>query len=390
MSNKENPPTFFSTTLTLGNGERNYAYCFKFFDQTPVEGAETKPRKSTKIPTPPTLRKEDDGSHSPREMPKDHWKSNVSLYRQKSLGSDFASLTPVRSNSGTPVASSSDDELEDNRFFPKKRVNKLRRLERRNSTIEFSASSELIDDPSKFESNEFDLEHHPLDRKRHSFNSFSGSVNDLRASVDSMKIKENNMDSLYFTKAIVIISKFAYFQFFKEYLTQVYQYIRDKPFGKCEVIPIERYLRIFVQETLIVPPGIDIQLQVYGPKSPLLLRNPAFNDLPLSQVSLQPLLKCLDKRNLLKIFTGLTLERSILFTSNNPTLLYYASHGLLSLLYPLEWQTVYIPIVPPTERELEITQAPNPTVLGIYASLLDQVEVTSSVSKILNYINFYI
>lgn len=183
---------------------------------------------------------------------------------------------------------------------------------------------------------------------------------------------------LFSTKAIIILTKFPLCDFFKEYLKQFHKYITSKPSGKCKMIPIEKYISNLLFDVIFPPPGNDLRLIVHAPISPLHLYNPANNDLPLIDISLKPLLLCLDRKNLIQVFIGLTLERKFLFTSSNTNLLYQCIHALLLLLYPFEWQTGVVPIVPPSL--LELTQAITPIILGIPAKYIDDLEVPEDVS----------
>jgi hypothetical protein len=186
--------------------------------------------------------------------------------------------------------------------------------------------------------------------------------------------------NLYFSKCLVLLSKIPYYNFFRDYLSQVYKYIKSNPKGKSVLIPLDRFLANLMYEVVPPPPGIDIRIQVHGPCSPLYLIRPAPSDLPLLNSPLKTMFYCLDKRNILRMLTGLLVERKIIFVANNIHLIFVVIETIFSLLYPFSWSYVYIPTLPPSL--LDYTQAPTPFVMGISSFHIDDIDVTSDVSGI--------
>lgn len=72
------------------------------------------------------------------------------------------------------------------------------------------------------------------------------------------------------------------------------------------------------------------------------------------------------------MLSALMCERKLLFHSNHPELLAPASDVILALLYPLQWQCLYVPVLPAGIAS-DCLQAPVPFVYGMITTELDDV-----------------
>ena len=59
-----------------------------------------------------------------------------------------------------------------------------------------------------------------------------------------------------------------------------------------------------------------------------------------------PLFECMELRNVLLVFSAALVERQIVFVSSQYSLLTICAEVITSLIYPLRWSHVYIPILP--------------------------------------------
>ncbi|XP_074621860.1 DENN domain-containing protein 1B-like [Acropora palmata] len=75
--------------------------------------------------------------------------------------------------------------------------------------------------------------------------------------------------------------------------------------------------------------------------------------------------------NMILIFASMFFERRIIVTSKKLNLLTACTYGAASLLYPMHWQHMFVPIVPP--HLLDFCCAPMPFLIGIHASLMPKV-----------------
>ncbi|XP_018421192.1 PREDICTED: DENN domain-containing protein 1B-like [Nanorana parkeri] len=76
---------------------------------------------------------------------------------------------------------------------------------------------------------------------------------------------------------------------------------------------------------------------------------------------------------MLQLYSSLLCERRILITSSKLSTLTACVHASAALLYPMYWQHIYIPTLPP--HLLDYCGAPMPYLIGVHSSLMEQVNV---------------
>ncbi|XP_045154109.1 DENN domain-containing protein 1B [Echinops telfairi] len=79
-----------------------------------------------------------------------------------------------------------------------------------------------------------------------------------------------------------------------------------------------------------------------------------------------------DVNNMLQLYASMLHERRIIITSSKLSTLTACLHGSAALLYPMYWQHIYIPVLPP--RLLDYCCAPMPYLIGIHSSLIERVK----------------
>ncbi|XP_071947436.1 DENN domain-containing protein 1B-like isoform X2 [Antedon mediterranea] len=75
---------------------------------------------------------------------------------------------------------------------------------------------------------------------------------------------------------------------------------------------------------------------------------------------------------MMHIFASLLYERRVLITSKRLSLLTACIHGAAQLIYPLHWQHIFIPVMPP--HLLDYCCAPMPYLIGVHSSLMQKVK----------------
>ncbi|OQR89910.1 hypothetical protein THRCLA_09519, partial [Thraustotheca clavata] len=107
------------------------------------------------------------------------------------------------------------------------------------------------------------------------------------------------------------------------------------------------------------------------------ISRPVIDVVPTSIPSLEPigfsmhlLFDTLDVSNLLTVFTGVLLECRILLISSQYTVLALVAETLRTLISPLTWPHVYVPVLP--GRMLDYLQCPTPFLFGVQKDLLDE------------------
>lgn len=106
-------------------------------------------------------------------------------------------------------------------------------------------------------------------------------------------------------------------------------------------------------------------------KDTWVVQRPPENKLPLVNLSYKPLFTCLSVSNVLVVLGCLLQETKVALLSKNYSLLCPVSEAFISLMFPLQWQGMYVPILP--YRMLDILDAPVPYLVGLHARYLKDV-----------------
>ncbi|XP_077573893.1 DENN domain-containing protein 1B isoform X2 [Stigmatopora nigra] len=82
-----------------------------------------------------------------------------------------------------------------------------------------------------------------------------------------------------------------------------------------------------------------------------------------------------DVNNMLQLYGSMLHERRIIITSSKLSTLTACVHGAAALLFPMYWQHIFIPVLPP--HLLDYCCAPMPYFVGVHLSLLERVRSRS-------------
>ncbi|CZR59617.1 related to lustrin A [Phialocephala subalpina] len=127
--------------------------------------------------------------------------------------------------------------------------------------------------------------------------------------------------------------------------------------------PLERYVVNLCTEAFS-PISSKTQVELAVRELRLFARKEAVNELPESRnTDLYALFRCLSIPNVVALFEYALCESRIILLSSHPAMLHLASKALASLLYPLKWASIFIPILP--ARLLSALEAPCPYIVGI-------------------------
>ncbi|XP_059849923.1 DENN domain-containing protein 1A-like isoform X6 [Hypanus sabinus] len=120
----------------------------------------------------------------------------------------------------------------------------------------------------------------------------------------------------------------------------------------------------------IVPPqpGTAVQLGVH-----LYFTPPNNQELPSipENRNLTEYFVAVDVNNMLHLYASMLYERRVLITCSKLSTLTACIHGSAAMLYPMYWQHVYIPVLPP--HLLDYCCAPMPYLIGVHSSLMEKV-----------------
>jgi hypothetical protein len=162
---------------------------------------------------------------------------------------------------------------------------------------------------------------------------------------------------------LAVISHYPFFDLWRKFLLQIYRIaLVGAP------LPIERYIANFTCEVPLPPPG-KIRIKFgFTIKDNWCIERPPENQLPLADFSFQPLFATLSIPNILIVFACLLQESRVALVSKHYGILGPIAEALTSLLFPLHWEGLYIPVLP--YHMLDILDAPVPYVVGLHARYL--------------------
>uniref|UniRef100_A0A673JNN9 DENN domain-containing protein 5B n=1 Tax=Sinocyclocheilus rhinocerous TaxID=307959 RepID=A0A673JNN9_9TELE len=165
-------------------------------------------------------------------------------------------------------------------------------------------------------------------------------------------------DTLYVSKAMCLITPMPFMHACKRFLSQVHRaVISHQP----PPLPLESYIYNILYEVPLPPPGRS--LKFHGVYEPILCQRPGVGELPLADFPLSEAFQLLGVENLVQIFTCVLLEMQILLYSQDYQRLMVVAEGITTLLFPFQWQHVYVPILPASL--LHFLDAPVPYLMGL-------------------------
>ena len=179
------------------------------------------------------------------------------------------------------------------------------------------------------------------------------------------------LDVLYAPKCVCLLSRWPLYDSFLAFLKQLYQ-ISLSP----SPLPIQDYINDFCFLTEYPMPGhpfVDYRL---GHNS-IILQQYSHCYVPPKDFSFLPLFENLSIENVVTLFSHILAERKIVLYSNNYSILCPIAEALRNLMFPLQWQFAFIPVLP--SKLSYIVNAPVPLIVGMHRSFLDEVRVDHEV-----------
>nr|XP_032802638.1 DENN domain-containing protein 1B-like isoform X2 [Petromyzon marinus] len=161
---------------------------------------------------------------------------------------------------------------------------------------------------------------------------------------------------------LALLSYLPWFDVFHRLLNTLAEHI-----NKAEEGCVQQLL-LSLHEREVPEPGTPLQLtQLTYFISPDLRELPTIPE----NRNLTEFTVAVDVPSTLQLYASLLNERRIIVTSSKISTLSSCIHALALLLYPMSWQHVYIPLLPP--HLLEYCSAPMPFLIGVHSSLMDRV-----------------
>ncbi|CAM9114779.1 unnamed protein product [Choristocarpus tenellus] len=160
-----------------------------------------------------------------------------------------------------------------------------------------------------------------------------------------------DQDCVFAPKTICVISRFPIYGVLRRFLRHLYAISLS-----LTGVPLERYISYFVACIPMPFPGgrsFHVYLEPLEDEDPrrsrlkpITLLMPPDPWLPLMDIDFSAPFRCLSVHSVLTVFALMLQEAKIIFLSSRAELLTQVMEALRSLLFPMEWQSVYVPQLP--------------------------------------------
>ncbi|XP_019375140.1 PREDICTED: DENN domain-containing protein 5A isoform X2 [Gavialis gangeticus] len=211
---------------------------------------------------------------------------------------------------------------------------------------------------------EYDIIHTPSTNDK----DICGSIDDCNGSSVSKLQRFNSYDisrdTLYVSKCICLITPMSFMKACKKVLEQLHQAVTSP---QPPPLPLESYIYNILYEVPLPPAGRSLKFSgVYGP---IVCQRPSTSELPLFDFPVKEVFELLGVENVVQLFTCALLEFQILLYSQHYQRLMTVAETITALMFPFQWQHVYVPILPASL--LHFLDAPVPYLMGLHSNGLD-------------------
>ncbi|KAG7235831.1 hypothetical protein INR49_002131 [Caranx melampygus] len=169
---------------------------------------------------------------------------------------------------------------------------------------------------------------------------------------------DSSRDTLYVSKALCLITPMPFMHACRHFLSQLHRAVTE---ATAPPLPLESYVYNILYEVPLPAPGRT--LKFHGVYEPVVCQRPGLGELPLADFPLAEAFSLLGVENLVQVFTCTLLEMQILLYSQDYQRLMTVAEGITTLLFPFQWQHVYVPILPASL--LHFLDAPVPYLMGL-------------------------
>ncbi|XP_057700520.1 DENN domain-containing protein 1B isoform X2 [Corythoichthys intestinalis] len=159
---------------------------------------------------------------------------------------------------------------------------------------------------------------------------------------------------------LCILSHLPWFEVFYKYLNTLADHIKREQTNEMKAI----LTALYKEPMPLTAESITLQMIPYfvAPDSRSLPSIP-------ENRNLTELIVAVDVTNLLQLYASMLFERRILIFACKLSTLTSCVHALGALLYPMHWQHIFIPVLPP--HLLDYCCAPMPYLIGVHSSLAE-------------------
>ncbi|KAH3759471.1 DENN (AEX-3) domain [Pelomyxa schiedti] len=206
------------------------------------------------------------------------------------------------------------------------------------------------------------------------------------APIDIDELFEESPNIPLFTPVcLCILSRFAFYNTFKQLLMAIYKVSRIQ--SNAEIVA--NFVKQVVYNIPLPPAGYTLHLPLVGHHCNIV--RPKQDNFPLVEIPFRYLFDCIGIDAVVSLVVGVLEEKRVLFLSRIHSLLTIAAETLISLLYPFRYLHVYIPTL--NSSLGDYLQAPTPYIMGmitdsntdsLLAELSDVIIVNLDTSRIVN------
>ncbi|KAM9266975.1 DENN domain-containing protein 5A isoform 3-T3 [Cariama cristata] len=211
---------------------------------------------------------------------------------------------------------------------------------------------------------EYDILHTPPTNDKDNCSS-TGDCNGTSVSkLQRFNSYDISRDTLYVSKCICLITPMSFMKACKKVLEQLHQAVTSP---QPPPLPLESYIYNILYEVPLPPAGRSLKFSgVYGP---IICQRPSTSELPLFDFPVKEVFELLGVENVVQLFTCALLEFQILLYSQHYQRLMTVAETITALMFPFQWQHVYVPILPASL--LHFLDAPVPYLMGLHSNGLD-------------------
>ncbi|KAM7008599.1 DENN domain-containing protein 1B isoform 2-T2 [Tautogolabrus adspersus] len=161
---------------------------------------------------------------------------------------------------------------------------------------------------------------------------------------------------------LCILSYLPWFEVFYKLLNNLADYLTKGQTNEMKAL----LAALYKQPVPLTPGSVTLQMVPYfiapDPRS--------LPSIPENR-NLTELIVAVDVGNLLQLYASILFERRILICASKLSTLTSCVHALSAVLYPMYWQHIFIPVLPP--HLLDYCCAPMPYLIGVHTSLSERV-----------------
>eukprot|EP00053_Salpingoeca_punica_P019709 m.201513 g.201513 ORF g.201513 m.201513 type:complete len:1523 (-) comp17706_c0_seq3:219-4787(-) len=186
----------------------------------------------------------------------------------------------------------------------------------------------------------------------------------------NMRGVDKSLRVVYIPCVICLVSRWPYLRAMRDCAAYIFQTLSDSQ-GH---LPLPQLLDdVYTKLSVVpIPPAGRLSIAFRLGQHRMVLRPRCHDSYPAVDVPFRLLLLRFKHTDLVTILTALMFEKTLIFFSEDLSIITPMLEAIKALMYPFVWQHTYIPIVPATLRS--VVEAPMPVLVGIHAKYRAEIE----------------